>query len=60
MIQNAPDHIQVAVEELDGDAPLLEVENKHPNHEHDDVSPRGRMSNGAVQEYVVVVVLDCI
>ena len=54
-----PDHSQVAVEELDGDTPLLVVEHQYPCNEHGDVGPGGRMSNGAVQEKVEVVVLGC-
>ena len=53
-----PDHAEVAEQELDGDGPLLEEENQHPELEHRKVGPARRVPHRAVQPDIEPAVLD--
>ena len=53
------DHTKVAVDELDGDAPLLEVIDEHPRGVHCEISPKRKMPNRTVQKDVHLRALVC-
>ena len=50
--------MQVAVDELDRDVPLLEIVDDQPRHHHSKVRPAGQMPERAVDDHVDMLVFD--
>ena len=55
-----PDHTQISVDELYGYAPLVKVENDHPESKDNKIDTAGHMPNRTIQKDVHTVVLDCL